>query len=113
MQLKSFKREGGDRVVLTWDDGHAGPVSFRTLRDACPCAGCKGETVLMHHYAPVPEDHPSPLKYKLAGASTVGSYALQLEWQDGHNTGLYTWEHLRSLCECQECTRKREGRQEQ
>lgn len=111
--LKSFKREGMERVSLIWDDGHAGPVSLRTLRDACPCAECTGETVLLHHYAPVPEENPSPLKYQLAGAGTVGSYALQLQWQDGHNTGLYTWEHLRSLCECVECTATREGNQEQ
>ena len=103
MHLKSFTREGKDCVRLTWDDGHQGPVSLRTLRDGCPCAGCKGETVLLHHYPPPPEENPSPLRYSLTGASTVGSYAMQLEWGDGHNTGLYTWELLRALCECQEC----------
>jgi DUF971 family protein len=107
MYLKKFKRTGTERVDLTWDDGHAGQVSLQTLRDACPCAGCTGETVLLHHYAPVPEADPSPLKYSLAGASTVGSYAMQLQWGDGHSTGIYTWEHLRSLCECPKCLLKR------
>lgn len=110
MHLKSFKRSGKDLVHLTWADGHEGPVSLRTLRDACPCAGCRGETVLLHHYAPAPEGEPSSLKYLLHGASTVGSYALQLEWGDGHNTGIYTWEHLRSLCECPECLTARSAR---
>jgi len=29
----------------------------------------------------------------------VGNYALKIRWSDGHDTGLYTWEHLRRLCE--------------
>jgi DUF971 family protein len=28
----------------------------------------------------------------------VGNYALKIHWSDGHNTGLYTWDHLRRLC---------------
>jgi DUF971 family protein len=29
----------------------------------------------------------------------VGNYALKITWSDGHNSGLYTWPHLRRLCE--------------
>jgi DUF971 family protein len=29
----------------------------------------------------------------------VGSYAIRIYWSDGHNTGIYTWELLRSLAE--------------
>jgi DUF971 family protein len=29
----------------------------------------------------------------------VGSYALRIYWNDGHNTGIYTWEFLRELSE--------------
>ena len=110
VHLKSFRRKGRDHVDLTWDDGHQGPVTLTALREACPCAGCKGETVLLHHYAPTTAGQPSPLKYSLMGASTVGSYALQLQWEDGHNTGIYTWEQLRSLCECTECLGTRNTR---
>jgi DUF971 family protein len=27
----------------------------------------------------------------------VGNYALQLWWDDGHNTGIYTWDYLRRM----------------
>jgi len=27
----------------------------------------------------------------------VGNYAIQIEWSDGHATGLYTWETLRGI----------------
>jgi len=29
----------------------------------------------------------------------VGNYALKIRWSDRHDTGLYTWPHLRRLCE--------------
>ncbi|MCU0452072.1 MAG: DUF971 domain-containing protein [Bacteroidetes bacterium] len=94
-----------ETVLIKWDDGHESRIPLRTLRDACPCAGCKGETVLLHSYAPV--DHPTaPGAYTLSGAHPVGSYALQLRWGDGHETGIYTWDHLRSVCPCADCQRR-------
>ncbi len=32
----------------------------------------------------------------------VGNYALQLYFDDGHDTGIYSWDYLRDLCEHQE-----------
>ena len=90
-----------------WDDGHEGVTTLKTLRDGCPCAGCQGETVLLHHYA-APANNPSaPGMYELRGAEPVGNYAIKLSWGDGHDMGIYTWEHLRSLCECSECSARR------
>jgi DUF971 family protein len=94
------KRES---LSLIWPDGHLGRTSLKSLRDNCPCAGCQGETVLLKTYAPMPTPE-MPGKYKLVGANQVGSYALALSWADGHQTGIYTWESLRSMCECKICT---------
>jgi DUF971 family protein len=33
----------------------------------------------------------------------VGNYAVRIHWSDGHSTGLYTWEHLLTLCPCPRC----------
>ena len=74
------------------------PVRVRGVRE-------KQSSCITTH--PFPKPNPSPLKYSLVGASTVGSYAMQLQWGDGHSTGIYTWEHLRSLCECPECLLRR------
>jgi DUF971 family protein len=57
-------------------------------------------------YAPQPTPE-KPGKYKLVGAQQVGSYALAVSWADGHQTGIYSWEKLRSLCECDECLKNR------
>ena len=32
-----------------------------------------------------------------------GSIGLRLTWDDGHNTGIYTWERLRAMCPCDAC----------
>ena len=99
--IKIKKTPAGDLSIL-WSDGHDGLVSLGVLRDRCPCAGCQGETILLKSYKPVmPPDMPG--KYELRGIQQVGSYALQVSWGDGHATGLYTWEKLRSLCECETC----------
>ena len=111
MTLKQLKRTGSTHLALVWDDGHTGPVSLRSLRDNCPCAGCKGEVVLFQEYRPPPADTSTPGRYTLTRAVPVGNYALQFSWTDGHDQGIYTWEHLRSLCECEECSNQRSIRQ--
>jgi DUF971 family protein len=47
-----------------------------------------------------------PGQNELRGIEPVGSYALQLIWGDGHRTGIYTFDYLRQICECEECSRK-------
>ncbi|OGU28765.1 MAG: hypothetical protein A2X67_09410 [Ignavibacteria bacterium GWA2_55_11] len=90
-------------MFIRWDDGHESRLSLNVVRDACPCAGCKGETLLMHSYDPVPSPDV-PGKFDLLKAEPVGYYALQLTWGDGHSTGIYTWQTLRSLCSCPVCS---------
>jgi DUF971 family protein len=38
---------------------------------------------------------------------TVGRYALQFLWSDGHDTGIYPYEMLRKICLCDECVKAR------
>lgn len=93
-------------LLLIWDDGHKGRITLKSLRDHCPCAGCQGETILLKTYRP-PSQPDLPGKYTLTGAQQVGSYAVGISWGDGHSTGIYTFETLRSLCECDICSAKR------
>src|SRR6185437_11717640 len=44
-----------------------------------------------------------PAASRLRAAKPVGHYALHFEFSDGHTTGIYTWEYLRSLCPCPDC----------
>jgi DUF971 family protein len=36
-------------------------------------------------------------------AKAVGRYALNFHWNDGHASGIYSWDYLREMCQCEEC----------
>ena len=36
-------------------------------------------------------------------ANAVGNYAIQLTFSDGHSTGIYSYDHLRTICPCATC----------
>ncbi|MBI3004376.1 MAG: DUF971 domain-containing protein [Ignavibacteriales bacterium] len=105
MTATQIKLDKLDELSVKWSDGHDSRITLRTLRDSCPCASCQGETVLLRTYEPLPSPE-LPGKYNLKQVQQVGHYAIQLFWADGHATGIYTWERLRSLCECPICSEK-------
>jgi DUF971 family protein len=43
---------------------------------------------------------------KMLSIEPVGGYAIQIAWNDGHSTGIYSWEHLRRICPCPECRQR-------
>ena len=93
------KRSGGSSLAIAWADGHTGEYAAVYLRGHCPCAHCVDEITGNRKIGPlqiVPD-------VSLVRIVPVGNYAVQLEWSDGHRTGLYSFEYLRSLCPCREC----------
>ena len=83
-------------LQISWADGVQSRYPFDGLRAACPCVMCKGGHANMGG-PPNPclvRDAPTT-DLGLEGVFAVGSYALQLNWSDGHNTGIYTWQLLR------------------
>ncbi|HZT80595.1 MAG TPA: DUF971 domain-containing protein [Gemmataceae bacterium] len=101
-------KEGPDRLVIEWGDGHRSVYTWKHLRDHCPCAGCREEQGRppdpLHVLTPAELARTEPLAPVAMPA--VGRYAYKIVWNDGHDTGLYTLEHLRALCQCPECAGK-------
>jgi ATP-binding protein involved in chromosome partitioning len=90
---------GGGSVGIRWDDGHRGLHGLRALRLACPCANCVDEVTGRRLISP----DRIPDGVSIRSTSRVGRYALQIVWSDGHDTGLYSYRTLRSVCECEAC----------
>lgn len=86
----------GEELALAFDDGTECYLSFTLLRRACPCAACQGEPdALGRVVRPVPSIGENG--FELKRIETVGGYALQLYWGDGHSTGIYTFDYLKRL----------------
>jgi DUF971 family protein len=96
---KELKKIGQDMFRITWQDDHVSEFSFRYLRQNCPCAGCRNEWTGEKTLDPdsVPED------LKGLKVNIVGNYALQFNFSDRHETGIYSFKYLRSLCICPQC----------
>lgn len=95
-------RDAGDqRLYVRWADGHESYLPWELLRWKCPCAHCAGEWGQPGALAWTLE--LGPLQKELVDINLVGRYALSLAWKDGHDTGIYTWRYLRSLCPCEAC----------
>ena len=82
-------RDNG-RVIIKWDDGARLQYPYDELRNACPCAACKG-------HVPGGVEPPTVKGVVLTGIGEVGSYALRFEWSDAHSTGIYTWPYLERI----------------
>ena len=86
----------GEELCLTFDDGVELYLPLPMLRRACPCAACQGEPDALGRVVK-PRVDLTENSLKLRQIIPVGSYALQLFWQDGHGTGIYSFPYLREL----------------
>ena len=82
-------------LLIAWDDQSHSRLGGDRLRWACPCAECRGEGGVPGRLDEAPELTDAELR--LTDVVLVGQYALQIAFQSGHATGIYTFRHLRSL----------------
>ena len=89
-------------LTITWSDGVTAVYPFALLRNACPCAECRGG-----HENMTPDPTPDmfqipimdPRATRLTDIQAVGNYAIVLVWEDGQQYGIYNWHYLRALWE--------------
>ncbi|MEP7198518.1 MAG: DUF971 domain-containing protein, partial [Chloroflexota bacterium] len=72
---------------------------FDYLRQKCPCASCRP---WVHGVGAIGETPDTVKKSKgdiarAGDVSLVGNYALNIQFADGHGTGIYTWKYLREM----------------
>jgi DUF971 family protein len=89
----AIRQAGARELAISWADGSESRYDVRALRLACGCAHCVDEWTGEERLDPasVPED-VHPLKVE-----TVGRYAIQIAWSDGHSSGIYPFRRLREL----------------
>lgn len=80
-------------LAIAWADGAESLIDVRALRLACGCAVCVDEWSGQPLLAP----ESVPVDIAPVGIQPVGRYAIQIQWSDGHDTGIYPFERLRGL----------------
>jgi DUF971 family protein len=92
----SIERLPAEQLLLVaWQDGLQGRLPLVALRAQCMCARCVDE-ITGERIVDIEGIDPA---IAILNLELVGNYALKIRWSDGHDTGLYTWPHLRQLCE--------------
>jgi DUF971 family protein len=82
-------------LMVAWSDGVECMYSLVQLRRKCPCATCRAD---QESKGPTYIPLFAGDALVLGNISPMGNYALQFNWKDGHNTGIYDFDYLRSLC---------------
>ncbi len=99
VRVKVHKTEGTG-MEIDWKDGHHSSWSFRWLRDGCPCATCNEERENDGRKPGEPKPAPKELfaLYKAPPlpekVTPIGRYAISFAWNDGHGSGIYSWDYL-------------------
>lgn len=88
----------GDLIALRWGDGAEHYIPMERLRAWSPSAENTGERDLLGNQIGGTDQKEFP-GVVVKSWRLVGGYALQFDFSDGHNTGIYSWEYLRALGE--------------
>ena len=89
-------------LELRWKDGQPTFHDFGELRRKCPCATCRTERDKLEAKGPKGPmmlrviNTPGPViaTAQILEVTPVGRYALAFQFNDGHKTGIYTYEFL-------------------
>ena len=87
IRLKQDRRALG----VAFDDGVAHDLPAEMLRVLSPSAEVQGHSPEQRKTIGGKKD------VSITAVDPVGNYAVRLTFDDGHNTGLFTWTYLRKL----------------
>ncbi len=80
-----------NELAVSFDDGAEFSLSAEMLRVMSPSAEVQG------HSADERKTVPMKKLVKIAKLEPIGNYAVRIDFNDGHNTGLFSWGYLHEL----------------
>jgi len=84
-------KDEGRRLEVVYDDGVTAENSAERLRVESPSAEVQG------HRPDQKVTLTGKQNVRIVAIEQVGNYAIRLIFDDGHDSGIYTWEYLRKL----------------
>jgi DUF971 family protein len=96
MQPLKIKLLENKLLWIEWTDKTESKIKLKKLREMCPCATCLSERANQSKtYIPILLGS----QLNVSNIEMVGSYAIQIKWEDGHSTGIYEFPFLRNLAD--------------
>src|ERR1700691_2876967 len=108
MRPTDIQQIGGE-LAIKWNSGSESFIPLEKLRRCCPCAGCQGETDIMGNIYKNPGQKLLPTAFEPVRFESVGGYAIQPVWRDGHTTGIYSFDYLQRLADEEQSGAKKNG----
>jgi len=84
-------RKAAGLLVLSYEDGRQFELPFEYLRVNSPSAEVRG------HGGVKPPPLTGKENVQIRSVEPIGHYAVRLVFDDGHDSGLYTWAYLFEL----------------
>lgn len=88
--------QASKRLELIYGEGEQYELSFEYLRVYSPSAEVRG------HGMGVGKLEVGKENVGITGIDPVGNYAIKITFDDGHQTGIYSWDYLYELASQQE-----------
>ena len=88
--IKEIWQADSRTLAIKWTDNTEKLFDVVALRKECPCASCTDETTGKRN----PANSLIPDSVRPTMVKNVGRYALSIHFNDGHNTGIYTFDSL-------------------
>ena len=95
IEPREISQESENQLRITWADEKVCEYDAARLRRACPCAQCVNEWTGERTLKPEAISN----EIRIEDIAIVGRYALNFRWSDGHETGIYSFQFLRDLCD--------------
>ena len=91
--VKEIEQYDDRTLKIKWTDNHESKLDVVELRRKCPCAVCVDEWT--HAQKLKPLDVPDTVRP--VRIDSVGRYAINIQFNDQHKTGIYTYKMLRLM----------------
>ena len=85
-----------NQLSILFEDGALATIAAKTLRVQSPSAEVRG------HGSQRPPPVTGKENVKITRLEPVGNYAVRVVFDDGHDSGLYSWDYLKDLSRAQD-----------
>lgn len=91
--IKAIRQKDNYCFTIDWTDGMSCDYRLSQLQRQCPCAKCHGSDA----GKPVAGERAISEDLRAKKISSVGRYALRIEFTSGCSTGIYSFSMLRKM----------------